>query len=187
MIGIAAVLGRVCPSTLAKQAWNRGPTSADGERTRLRPTCEPGGALCRSMTTPRITMSTGRRGQRAKTVPVEVQARRRGLRTLAVTPRGSLNVVHFNNAGAALPPQVVTETVIDHLRREAEVGGYEAAAEASTRLDAVYESIALLIGATAGEIAVVENATRAWDMAVYGYPFRRGDRVSPLVPSTRAT
>ena len=90
---------------------------------------------------------------------------------------GIANVVHFNNAGAALPPQVVLDTVIDHLRREAAVGGYEAAAEASTRLDAVYESIAALIGATAGEIAVVENATRAWDMAVYGYPFRRGDRV----------
>ncbi len=90
---------------------------------------------------------------------------------------GVANVVHFNNAGAALPPQVVVDTVIDHVRREAEVGGYEAAAEVAMRLDDVYESIARLIGATAGEIAVVENATRAWDMAVYGYPFRAGDRV----------
>jgi cysteine desulfurase / selenocysteine lyase len=87
------------------------------------------------------------------------------------------HVAHLNNAGAALPPQVVTDTVIAHLQREATIGGYEAAAEAAERSAAVYDSIARLIGASPHEIAVVENATRAWDMAVYGFPFRAGDRV----------
>ncbi|MCP5025885.1 MAG: aminotransferase class V-fold PLP-dependent enzyme [Actinomycetia bacterium] len=87
------------------------------------------------------------------------------------------HVLHFNNAGAALPPDVVLHTVIDHLQREATIGGYEAAAEAAPRLEAVYRSLAALVGALPEQIAVVENATRAWDMAVYGYPFEAGDRV----------
>ena len=102
---------------------------------------------------------------------------RRSLDEVRRDTPGVANVVHFNNAGSALPPQVVLDTVIDHLRREAEIGGYEAAAEAADREEAVYSSIATLIGADARQIATIENATRAWDMAVYGYPFQPGDRV----------
>ena len=102
---------------------------------------------------------------------------RRSLEEVRRETPGVESVVHFNNAGSALPPQVVVDTVVDHLRREALIGGYEAAAEAADREEAVYASIAALIGAEARQIATVENATRAWDMAVYGYPFQPGDRV----------
>ncbi len=90
---------------------------------------------------------------------------------------GVEHVTHFNNAGAALPPDAVTNAVIGHLRREAEIGGYEAAAEATERIEAVYGSVSRLFGVEPSAVAIVENATRAWDMAVYGYPFKRGDRV----------
>ena len=90
---------------------------------------------------------------------------------------GCAVVTHLNNAGAALPPRVVTETVIAHLREEALVGGYEAAAAAGDRVEAVYDSIARLLHCGRDEIAVVESATRAWDMAFYSLPLGPGDRI----------
>ena len=93
---------------------------------------------------------------------------------------GVNEVIHFNNCGSALPPTCVVEAVINHVQREATIGGYEAEDEAQDRLNAVYTSTAELINAKPSEVAIVENATRAWDMAVYGYKFKKGDRVLTL-------
>ena len=97
-------------------------------------------------------------------------------RARADTP-GTESVAHLNNAGAALPPAPVLDAVVEHLRREAEIGGYEAAAEREERVEHTYDAVARLIGAERDEIAIVENATRAWDMAFYSLRLREGDRI----------
>jgi cysteine desulfurase/selenocysteine lyase len=94
----------------------------------------------------------------------------------ADTP-GVAHRIHLNNAGAALMPKPVLEAMTTYLQREAEIGGYEAAGEAQQKLDGVYASVARLIGADPAEIALTENATVAWQMAFYSFPFRPGDRI----------
>jgi selenocysteine lyase/cysteine desulfurase len=97
-------------------------------------------------------------------------------RVRAETP-GVGHRVHLNNAGAGLMPLPVLEAMTGHLRREAMIGGYEAADEAAAALDGVYDSVARLIGAGRDEIALTENATVAWQMAFYSLAFRPGDRI----------
>ena len=97
-------------------------------------------------------------------------------RARSETP-GCSQVLHFNNAGASLMPQVVLEAQIAHLQREAAIGGYESKAEAMDAIEGVYASIARLLNCRAEEIALMENATVAWHAAFLSLPWQEGDRI----------
>ena len=90
---------------------------------------------------------------------------------------GTTHVLHFNNAGSSLMPQPVLDATIQHLQLEAQIGGYEAFDKANDAIEHAYDAAAALIGCSRDEIAMLENATRAWDMAFYSLPFQAGDRI----------
>ncbi|MGH1482000.1 MAG: aminotransferase class V-fold PLP-dependent enzyme [Geminicoccales bacterium] len=87
------------------------------------------------------------------------------------------HVLHFNNAGASLMPRQVYDSTTQHLALERDIGGYEAAKAAEPALNRFYHAFAELLRVQPDEIAYVENATRAWDMAFYALPLGEGDRI----------
>ncbi len=84
---------------------------------------------------------------------------------------------HLNSAGAALPSVATVSAIVEHLELEARIGGYEAAAAVVPRLEAVYATAADLLGASASEIALVENASVGWSRFVAALHLGPGDRV----------
>jgi selenocysteine lyase/cysteine desulfurase len=94
----------------------------------------------------------------------------------ADTP-GVAHCVHLNNAGSGLMPQPVIDAVKDHIDLEARLGGYEARAKENERIEAAYTSVARLIGADKAEIAFVENATVAWQHAIFSQDLKEDDRI----------
>lgn len=97
------------------------------------------------------------------------------LEALRADTPGCATALHLNNAGSALMPRPVYETMTAHLAREYATGGYEAKDEAHERVEAVYGSVARLLNAQPQEIAIVENATRAFDMGFHAIAFAPGD------------
>jgi len=86
-------------------------------------------------------------------------------------------VVHLNNAGSALMPAPVLEAIEDHLRLESRAGGYEAAEQVAPLIADAYEDVGRLIGAGRRNVAVVENATAAFALALSAFDFAPGDAI----------
>lgn len=92
----------------------------------------------------------------------------------ADTP-GCENLIHLNNAGAALTPRSVSDAVIGHLALEQELGGYEAADREADAIRTSYQSVARLLEAQAHNIAVVQNSTVAFAQAISSLDLGPGD------------
>ena len=97
-------------------------------------------------------------------MPIDVTAAR------AATP-GCQDLIHLNNAGAALPTHDVLTTQIDYLQLEARIGGYEAYTHEQARIEQIRPTIARLIGAdpSGDEVALTVNNTAAFDLFLYSW------------------
>ena len=91
--------------------------------------------------------------------------------------RGCEKLVHFDNAGAALPPAPVMDALVGYLREEEEQGGYEVMARRAAELEQFYSAAARLLNCSSTEIAFTESATRAWNAAFYALNCQPGERI----------
>jgi selenocysteine lyase/cysteine desulfurase len=98
------------------------------------------------------------------------------LRWRADTP-GCDRVVHLNNAGAALVPQPVRDTVRAHLDLEDRMGGYEAAEAEVASLRAAYQAVGRLLGAGPQNVGLMQNSTVAFNQAISAFDLGPGDSI----------
>jgi cysteine desulfurase/selenocysteine lyase len=97
-------------------------------------------------------------------------------RVRADTP-ATVERILLNHAGSSPSPQPVLDVVIGHLRDEARLGGYEAAAARADDIDRARRSIATLVGGRPEEVAFATSATDAWEAAFWSFPWSAGDVV----------
>jgi selenocysteine lyase/cysteine desulfurase len=88
---------------------------------------------------------------------------------------GCSSVIHLNNAGASLMPDPVTQTVLDHINLEANIGGYEAAALRAAEIKEFYNQAAKLLNCKADNIAFTSSATDSYSRALSSIPFKAGE------------
>jgi selenocysteine lyase/cysteine desulfurase len=90
---------------------------------------------------------------------------------------GTEHAIHFNNAGAALPPRPVMDTLLEFLQTEAATGGYEIMTDRWSEFKRFREVAARLIHAEAAEMAFCVSATDAYNKALTAIPWQAGDLV----------
>lgn len=90
---------------------------------------------------------------------------------------GCKSKIHFNNAGASLPPATVTEAIRDYISFESITGGYETADIRKAEIQEFYRSAARLINTNENNIAFTSSATSSFSLALSSIPFQPGDKV----------
>jgi selenocysteine lyase/cysteine desulfurase len=88
---------------------------------------------------------------------------------------GCKHVIHLNNAGASLMPDVVTQSIQEHIAMESRIGGYEAAAQKSEDIAQFYVQAARLLHCKPSNIAFTASATDSFTRALSSIPFQEGD------------
>jgi selenocysteine lyase/cysteine desulfurase len=99
------------------------------------------------------------------------------IQKLRLETPGCLNRIHFNNAGAAFPPNRVLEKMQSILTLESEIGGYETADFLAGELADFYPVLAKFLGCEPRNIAFTHSATDSWNLALSAIPFEAGDTI----------
>ncbi|KAA6422013.1 MAG: aminotransferase class V [Trebouxia sp. A1-2] len=97
-------------------------------------------------------------------------------RIRADTPAAE-KVLHFNNAGSALPTQQVTKAQHAYLELEATTGGYEALIQEAEAMEKPYTALAQLLNCHPDEIAITTSSTASWFQVFGGLNLKAGDRI----------
>lgn len=88
------------------------------------------------------------------------------------------DVAHLNTAGSGLNSEAVLAAVTGCLEVEGRYGAYEAELRLAEVLGRdVYHAVGALLGCPVEDVALFDNATRAWVTAVHAVAFRPGGRV----------
>jgi selenocysteine lyase/cysteine desulfurase len=88
---------------------------------------------------------------------------------------GTKNVIHLNNAGSGLMPDIVTQVQLDHITLESQIGGYEASAMMAPAIQNFYTQCARLFNCKPSNIAFTASATDAYTRALSSISFKEGD------------
>ena len=89
---------------------------------------------------------------------------------------GIKNHIHFNNAGASLPPTPVIESVQKYIAEEALHGGYETEANRKKEINGFYHSCARMLNTKSDNVEFVSSgATEAYNKALSSIPYENGD------------
>lgn len=76
---------------------------------------------------------------------------------------------YMNSAGAAIMSNGTISTITNYLKREQQIGGYEAMNEAQPRIDHFYTQVCQLIHAPSKEeIAYIDSGSRGWNLVLHG-------------------